>query len=132
MSPITACIADQAEIAREIRAIDASPAGRAALAARIAAAAEDSRVRRESIAAAQRVYSKYKLHSVPEILRALQNLESSIELPQNDWINARITALACDIEDSMQPQDEPELSAFYGPREERQYDSQTPRSWRGA
>jgi len=110
-----------------IPSIDVSPAGMAALKARIDAAREARQIRADSIAAAQRVYSKYRLRDTAEILRALQNLESAIDLSQNAWIKERLAELCSDIEDD---QIAPELPSYaIEPRGE--FDSQTIRSNHG-
>lgn len=87
--------------------IDTSHQANAARIARISAAHEAAVIRAQSIEAAQRVYSKYRLRG-DEVLRAIQNLEASLDLPQDDWIKERLAELCSDIEND---QIVPELPA---------------------
>lgn len=89
--------------------IDTTEAGCAARTARIEAAQQARQVRADSIDAAQRVYRKYKLRG-NEVLRALQNIEAAIDLPQDAWIKDVLVELCCDIEDVNEAP--PELEAL--------------------
>ncbi len=100
--------------------IDYSPE---ALAARIKAAGTARTHRAECLDAAQRIYSKYGIND-DEVLRAVQNLQSAIRLPQDEWIKERLAELCCDIETAAR-EGEPEVPEAYSGRERGEYDSMT-------